>query len=232
MLAESDRITGLFIFAVIFSGVFGILIFTMPSELASSSSVRVETPSSLWRTADLFLTNMTDTVNVTFAHDTWTAFGLSGISGDVYYVWYTNPIDTFYFEHRWGGWWIFSNRDSLSPSFVSEDEIIDAFDPTDNSSRFAFSCKHNDFEIVFYYNQTLYDNISQAVSVDALFAYVGVGVEKVASSVSAWSVVSSILFFNAPNIHPALNAVIAIPLWAIIGIVVYTLFLKLLPFVG
>ena len=60
----------------------------------------------------------------------------------------------------------------------------------------------------------------------------GMGYSQNPSTVSAWNILAQLLFFQMPDVHPAVNALIAIPLWAAIGILVYRLVLMAIPFLG
>lgn len=86
--------------------------------------------------------------------------------------------------------------------------------------------------IYFNFNTTLYDSPSEAKDVGALYYLQTIGVEVQASTMNAWNVVGMLVFFQMPDIHPAINLMIAIPLFISIAYLIYVLVIKLIPFIS
>lgn len=221
-----------FVFAVIVVGLFAGLVQLMPSEFMSASRKEVVTPVNVWEGAELFLSNITDAANFTATLGSGGDVTLTTIEVDFGWNWYTWDDDYMYFMINYAGWWIFDNYEYVTPYPQTRETVAENFDTSDNSSRTIMHSKQYEFEVTFYYNETAYANITDAWDNGDVNVYVGVGNEDTASSMGAWAVISSILFFSNPDIHPMINFVIAIPLWAMIAITIYTLFLKLIPFLG
>jgi hypothetical protein len=83
---------------------------------------------------------------------------------------------------------------------------------------------------MFGYNTTSYDNCTQAYENDALGIWLGINFDQVNTQYNAWNLISMILFFQMPDVHPLINVIIAIPIWVTIAYLVFTLITKLIPF--
>jgi len=86
--------------------------------------------------------------------------------------------------------------------------------------------------IYFTFNVTKYSTPSEAKDLGELYYLQTIGVEVQASTMNAWNIIGMLVFFQMPEIHPVLNALIAIPLWICIGYLIYVLVIKLIPFIG
>jgi hypothetical protein len=94
--------------------------------------------------------------------------------------------------------------------------------------------KNTATEMVVYvgFNASQYANPSDALNNGALSLLLCMNMDKINTSFNAWNLIGSILFFQMPNVHPALNMIIAIPVWILIAWLIYILILKAIPFVG
>ena len=88
------------------------------------------------------------------------------------------------------------------------------------------------YKVYFGFNETLYSTPSEAFSNSDLVMLVCAGYDQVATSVNAWNLIGQILFFKMPDVHPMINALIAIPLWTAIAWLMIIIILKFIPFVG
>ena len=88
------------------------------------------------------------------------------------------------------------------------------------------------YKVYFGFNETLYSTPSEAFSNSDLVMLVCAGYDQVNTSVNAWNLIGQILFFKMPNVHPVINALIAIPVWVAITWLVIVIILKFIPFVG
>jgi hypothetical protein len=89
-------------------------------------------------------------------------------------------------------------------------------------------------QIVVYvgFNETKYVSPSDALNGGELSLLLCINFDKINTSFNAWNLIGQLLFFQLPNVHPVLNVIIAIPLWAGIAYLIYVLILKVIPFVG
>lgn len=114
------------------------------------------------------------------------------------------------------------------------DEVIET-DPDSNMSSAAFtvSCGHVTMHSVIGYNYTLWDNATIAFQNDDLHVEFGIEWDELGTGLNAWNILTSILFFQAPDINFYINAILAIPLWACIAWLAYAFILaaiSVLPF--
>ena len=148
-------------------------------------------------------------------------------------------IDHFHY------WWIFQygfhsmkwyDADGLHVSYehplYHEILPISALDDHEYGERYTMKCEHFQSIVVFGYNQTAYDSHVEAFQDEALTIFFGVEFDQLQTTYNVWNLVAMILFFQMPNVHPAINALIAIPIWILVAYLVYVLILKAIPFVG
>jgi len=93
----------------------------------------------------------------------------------------------------------------------------------------------NDYtQLIVYvgWNFTKYAKPSDAFKGGEISFLLCINFDKMNTSFNAWNLISSILFFQMPKVHPFLNAIIAIPVWICIAWLIYILIVKIIPFVG
>jgi len=97
-----------------------------------------------------------------------------------------------------------------------------------------WSLKNTVTEVVVYvgFNTTRYSKPSEALNNGELSLLFCINFDKINTTFNAWNLIGDILFFQAPDVHPAINMLIAIPIWIAIIWLVYILILKAIPFVG
>lgn len=107
------------------------------------------------------------------------------------------------------------------------------FDPNTNVSSFEATCPHGTiYYIHLSYNQTAYASFEEAWESGTLYCLIGLGVEDAVAKINAWNIVGQLLTFQLPDVHPVLNLLIAIPIYACIAYLAYRLILLAIPFVG
>jgi hypothetical protein len=119
-----------------------------------------------------------------------------------------------------GGW-----REAISLT-----TICNAF--TNNTSAFTIQNSKTQCKIYFGYDSTKYKSPREAFQDGNLGVLVGMGIDNTNTRINAWNFIGMLLFFQAPDVHPLLNAIIAIPIWIMIAWLIYILILKAIPFVG
>jgi len=100
----------------------------------------------------------------------------------------------------------------------------------EGATRFKLKCDHFHFHFLLYYQTENYTKFSDAFNNNDFWMVLGLTFDQVASTLSSWDLVSSILFFQAPQIHPLLNFIIALPIWVSIGFLIYEFIRRLIPF--
>jgi len=161
-------------------------------------------------------------------------------------VWFYSDVltDCMHVE-IYDSWWVFRwnfrilewfNNQGVKVSDENgniERTVLDVnYDVDNQECKFKLSCTDATFVVYFGFNQTKYSKPSEALLNDDLHVLFCINFDKVNTSFNAWNLIGAILFFQMPNVHPAINALIAIPLWIMIAYLVYVLILKAVPFVG
>jgi len=137
-----------------------------------------------------------------------------------YFTWYNNEVDYSY------------ESDGIEKiSFTSIDQVYLSDPNATNSRKWTLVNSETTIVLYFGFNQT-YEKPTDALYDGHLNALFCINFDKVNTSYNAWNLISALLFFQMPDVHPAINALIAIPIWVAIAYLIYILILKAIPFVG
>jgi len=236
----------LFIFLVTFLGFFTVLVSMMPAEFgAQGQSYRQILTPEYFESVDVAY--FASTKNFTLESDKATGeiygwyyidFSLGGWDFSIEWM-YSEGIMLKHVEK----WWIFTtgrhNMDWYEKqrglnlgTRLTPEHLATYYDENRKVAEFIARCDHTTLNVFFAYNTTKYSNIMEAWENEDLGVLFGINFDKVNTSVSAWDLISRLLFFQAPEVHPAINALIAIPIWAAVSILIFILILKVIPFVG
>lgn len=243
-----------FIVVVTFLGIFATLLVAMPSglletEFTGKQGIYAE---EYWGLSDLeqlaTFHNITADNGGSYYYESWgidEGFGhnfdyiITDYGGDVgeamvnkhFFIWVIFAV-----EHHNMEWTEKTNGTSYGEVLtLVEFEEAAVFDSdTDiTSASYTLTCDHVTLHSVVAYNGTAYSNSSIAWAADALTVEFAIDWDELGTGLNAWNLLAQILFFQAPDIHPVLNAFIAIPLWAAIGYLAYALIMvaiSVLPF--
>lgn len=130
-------------------------------------------------------------------------------------------------------WWIFetgfhemefSNQGEDRGISLSRTELDDDYDRNDLS--YTVECSHVQMDIFLAFNETAYNSPSEAFDDSNLKMMLGVEWDQVQTSMAAWKIIGMLLFFQLPNVHWMINAIIAIPIWLGIAYISYILILR------
>jgi len=126
-----------------------------------------------------------------------------------------------------------SEYDTFYLDYLPFDELDSNYDSDMRVCPFTVKRSgETEFKVYFAFNTTKYSTPSEALEDNELHALFCAGIDDANTKLNAWNLVGAILFFQMPDVHPAINALIAIPLWTLIAYIVYVLILKAIPFVG
>lgn len=233
-----------FILVISFLGLFAILTNDMPAVFLYGGD-RVELVYEDWQAARLFMANVTQYANVTISRGSVAViYQADWIPEDNYGVdlrmsWYAHP--PLHNETWWQRWWwviypIWWDYVEIAPYPLTNDTIISHVDSIDQNltDTFVMSCEAYSYYVNMGFNSSVYANWT-AVFADPdaeMQAYVAMGYEDTPSTISAWNIVSRLLFFQVPEIHVVVNAIIALPIYACIGYLAYRFILWAIPFLG
>lgn len=132
-------------------------------------------------------------------------------------------------------------RDHLTGEMVITQTLVESYldegtyEP--QVSRFEMSCDHFSYYVSIAYNSTTFDSLTDAYAGTGgfdpeLWVFVGMGFESEWASLPTWMIIAQLLTFQAPDIHPVINGLIAIPLWIAVIYIAYHLLLRMIPFLG
>jgi len=233
----TEDLGGKLIWVGVFLGVFFILVTSMPSGFYSSEpDYQTHIIPESFEAIDIQYYAETENDTITkadYAYD----YSMGGWS----FRWYAYFSD--FIEHRrYEKWWIFYTYSApmiwLTPEGkelgvnIGASDIETYWNTDTNTTKFYL--KDNAVTVMcwFSYNTTTYDNVTDAWDNDSLDWLTALDFDNVKTTYNAWGLISMLLFFQLPDIHPALNMIIALPCWLCIAYLVYRLILLAIPFVG
>lgn len=148
-------------------------------------------------------------------------------------------LDTFQFFHQFSTWIIpRSHQVFYLGGQLTEEDLIANIDYDENPqiSRINVECSHYTWTVLFSYNGTTFATLEDALDgvggTPELYVFVGLGWDETISSINAWSLIGQLLTFQAPEIHPTINVIIAVPIWISIIYVAFRFLLWVIPLVG
>jgi len=234
-----------FLFIITFLGVFGLLVGTIPAGfLVETPEYREQQVSEYFEAIDVqyFAETWEHTLNATGGTDAGAGWYFIDIDignrdFDMWYKKANNPPLKLYFVHRYT-WLIFPvshkmrwlNYQGITRGTELEATELDSdvSDPT-----YTVECSHFYVKTFFAYNDTLYSNPTEAWNASELNMLVAIDFDQQQTGMNAWNLIGMILFFQMPDVHPLLNAFIAIPMWVCIAWLTFAFIIavvKSLPF--
>jgi len=160
-------------------------------------------------------------------HDLWLQLDKYWISLDHFWYWFSIPVGFHDME------WYDTTREKISYQEAYMEKLdIETLDDYIYGSTFWMECKHLQLKIVFSYNTTTYSSHLEAFDAEALAMSCGVEWEIEKTTYNAWDLIGMLLIFNMPDVHPAINALMKIPLWTCIAYLCYVLIIKVIPFIA
>jgi hypothetical protein len=240
-----------FIVVVSFLGIYAIGLMLIPSQLLSTEfDIRAPTYNEeYWDLPSI--ESLANTYNITadngglFYSEAWGIdegfghnflFKINEVDGEIkienqhYFLWLIFPVGHHSMD------WIAKGNGKNYEGFLVQSEFdvtAETSDENITSASYTVQCEHVAMHAVVGFNYTLYANATDAFNNDALTVEFGIEWDELGTGLNAWNIISSILFFQAPEINPYVNAILAIPLWAAIGWLAYALIMaaiSVLPF--
>lgn len=168
--------------------------------------------------------------------DEWYRYRKDDIGGQDIAIFYVqaNSSDTDMFQiYHIEYWWIFEtgkhlmeiwNDDKSRGDMLSKAEINQDYANDDLS--YTFSCEHFQFDLFFGFDVDTYSDPVDALDHNDLRIMIGVEWDQVSTSLSAWDIIGMLLFFQLPNVHWMVNALIAIPIWLAVAYLSFILILR------
>jgi len=160
-------------------------------------------------------------------HDLWLQLDKYWISLDHFWYWFSIPVGFHDME-----WYDADHTEKISYQEAYMEKLdIETLDDYAYGSTFWMECKHLQLKIAFSYNTTTYSSHLDAFDNEALAMVVSVEWEIEKTTYNAWDLIGMLLIFNMPDVHPLINALLKIPLWACIAYLCYVLIIKVIPLI-
>jgi len=236
-----EKVVGVFLFCVTLLGTFALCVNTMPKDFFSPEEREEIEYLTQWKAGELFFSNITDYDNQTITRT------LLGDNPDFYIadfdchigcVWRNANPEWIILNHWWYQWWIFKDTHYLKPDLTRTYILDHVQEDNENISSFSLSCDCYTYALMVTYNESKFSSLSDAFDgiggggVGELYLYIGLGYEERPATISAWTLIAQLMLFQMPDVHPLINAFIAIPLWACVAIVAFILITRAIPLLG
>lgn len=247
-----------FIAAISFLAIYALLVGLMPAELiVEAQDFRSTTYDIFYESSEIELLANRFTQNITYGggyySDYWGTdedFGHSFFyvtalaTGDADWVMLNNHYYPFWFiveiptgvHHM--DWVSKQSGETFTPSITNLDfESVTEVTETDSGNithaGFLVRCPHVTMHATIYFNSTAYANSTTAWQNDGLHCEFAINWDELGTGLNGWNLISSILWFQAPNVHPYVNFLIAFPLWVDIALIIFKtimVIISVLPF--
>ncbi len=246
-MSESDaNLVVLVVFCVSFLGCFVALIGLIPSDFYAYSKEysQFDVPDYFSQediqTVQHFL-NTTIYPSVPY-HDEWFDF-----TADVNYKfvvrWYQTLgwIKVYHITWQFFNIWSdFEQMKCLDAYAISKNVLVQAWDADLNVSKiYPVRCDHITIKMWFQDNNLTRNNIGAGFDEGELRCAIGFGFSDYEAKLQAWDVLGRLLTFQSPEVFgfeggvaTTLNLLLALPFYACVGVLIYILILKAIPFVS
>lgn len=97
-----------------------------------------------------------------------------------------------------------------------------------NLAKYSVSCDHFRYRLFLTYNNTLYSSLEDAWNHYKVLASTGIEFNEMNTGLNAWTILSALVFFQLPNVHWTVNALLAIPIYAAVIIISFILILEVI----
>lgn len=138
-------------------------------------------------------------------------------------LWANYAPNVLYINRVYSGFWIFNNIEPVKPYPLPKSDIMEKYDSDTNSSVLYLSTIHKQYTFEFSHNASFVDLEDSWVN-GTIDIWVGEGNDIAPNSRGVWALVTSIIFFDNPDIHPVINFMFAIPFYALFITLVFYIF--------
>ena len=237
-----------FVFLITFLGVFGLLVGTMPSEfLVATEEYREHAiPTEEFKVKDLeayaetLLIQLNETGGYTMGGNKYCVdVDLGGHDCAFSYTKANQTPLEIIFVHRFTQWWFIpvSHRlDWTNKLGIDREDILSVSELEEDygvSLPYTLECSHLQITGSFDYDEEIYSNVTDAWNNHALFFFIGIEFDQIATGLNAWDMIGMILFFKSPNLPFPLSYIVGVPIWVCIAWLSFAFIMaviKALPF--
>lgn len=256
IMGDMSEIRGMVVI-LSFIGVTVFLIGLIPTQFVGGFDYEGRTinPEDYWEALDL--QSFADTLELTLNDTGWRLYAssspigayyskhvdLGGHDFDIYYSVASGSVHYVWLRVHWTDWIIiphYTDMDWINNKGIGRDinahpnyqkvlpvsKIQSDYD--DEIAEYTAQEPAFRVQVYFGYNTTLYSSIVDAWDNYELQVLIGIDFDQTRTGYNAWELISMLLFFQLPDIHWTINALIAIPLWISIGYISFILILRAL----
>jgi len=160
-----------------------------------------------------------------------------GIGGHDLNLYYRIANSTYemllYIRHafaEWWGWVYYHDLTWINGEGISRSDRLQASelnsDFANERATYKVECNHLFIRVYFGYNETLYSSPEEAWNYGALNMLVGINFDQTSTGYNAWSLIAMLLFFQMPDVHWIINAIISVPIWIAVAYISFILILR------
>lgn len=246
-MGDRSTTATMFVFLVSLLAVFAVLVNAIPVELMPLQNMTEIQMRTQWvPNIEIGYLNFTDSTNITAAPmGNSESLTLGDVHLEIDWIrppYFPTPVSGIWFYHiwqidPWGIFWEYQVFDDMP--IRGEDLIEHETEDYSNRSYMILTCEcQKSYYTYFIYNSTTYASWTEAYAGGELEVYVGMGWDDAIEKQNAWSLIWSIMAFNAPQVFgtgseaSVLNALIAIPLWASFAVTGAIMILWFIPLLG
>ena len=219
------------IFCVVFFSSFAFLASIIPYAFSITEEQRrkIDIPYE-YEAPEIFSSHISEYDNDTLIYPMILELRIDLYDIDIWVYWnWASGKETIHVMHTWVEWIFWRRYDEAFPTCTKEYVLSNV---ENNVSQLHLACDHHSYYVSISFNQSKYDNLEEAWDDGELFFYLGMGYNETIASYASWSLITRILFFQMPNVHPLINYMIAIPLWIMILFIIVTIVSRFIPFIG
>ena len=225
---------------------FTILSMAIPASLYTAEEGRILAPPDYFDIGDLYYFTQTSNLLANLTGGTYVYWGTLyqyymkdvNIGGWDIEWYYRYPNSTSDYEMRllhihsewiWfpaDHWMDWTNSQGVDRGDTLTYDELNADLAGTNQARYRVYCDHTTYYTYIGFNDTAYSDLEDAWDFGGVTAFFGVQFDDENTGFNAMNLIASILFFQMPEIHIAINLLIAIPIWIAIGYISLILILR------
>lgn len=243
-MGDMSELRGLIVIAG-FLGIFFVLLGSIPYQFTTDE----------YTSRDIDIPDTFEGVDLAYFADSWLTFCDNGTVDGEWYRQNNDDVGGYemiiysnssrgsdggdFVMHRQDSFWLrryqFYNEDMQEISEmegwnfkINGDALNDTWNSYGRVKLFAIEngTENIEFQVHFSFDEDAYTDIIDAWSNDDMDFYLGVGFDQTSTGYGAWGLIASFLFFQLPEIHPIINAILAVPIWIGVAYISYILILR------
>jgi len=121
-----------------------------------------------------------------------------------------------------------SENGSSRGDYLYATEIVSDWDTETNLAEYTVKCDHFKMYAWISYNTTAYESLVEAWDDEQAKVLFCIDFDQKGTGWNAWNIIGALLLFELPNVHPIINVLLNIPLYACIAYLAFIFVLRAL----